>query len=288
MIRIAIPSKGRLREPTLRLLEAAGIKVATTPSSERILMSPTNYSHIQVIYIRTEDIPNVVSEGAADLGITGHDYVIESEADVVELLDLRFGRARIVFAVHDSMGFSSPREIPNGMRVATKYVNIARAYFKRIGRRVRIVRVSGATEVMPLIGVAEGVVDVTSTGTTMRTHGMKVLDTIMSTSARLIASKEALASKRELVESIMMSIKGVLNAEGKKLLMMNVPETNLKEVLKVLPAMAGPTVAKVESKEPMWEVYSVVSENELLRIIFEVKARGARDILVLSIERAIP
>ena len=86
----------------------------------------------------------------------------------------------------------------------------------------------------------------------------------------------------------MMSIKGALNAEGKKLLMMNVPETNLKEVLKVLPAMAGPTVAKVESKEPMWEVYSVVSENELLRIIFEVKARGARDILVLSIERAIP
>ncbi len=288
MIRIAIPSKGRLREPALKLLEAAGIKIAITSDSERILMSSTNYPYIQVIYIRTEDIPNVISEDAADLGITGHDYVVESKADVVELLDLRFGKARIVFAVHNSLGFSSVHEVSNGIRVATKYVNIAKEYFRHIGKKVKIVRVSGSTEIMPLIGVAEGVVDVTSTGTTLKVHGMKVLDTIMYTSARLIASRKALVTKKNLIDSIITSIKGVLNAEGKKLLMMNVHESNLKEVLKVLPAMAGPTIAKVESEEPMWEVYSVVSENELLKIISEVKAKGARDILVLSIERVIP
>ncbi len=285
MVRIALPSKGRLREPAIDLLTAAGIRPAV--NADRSLVVPTNIADIDVIYVRTEDIPSVVAEEAADLGITGYDYLVESGAEVVDLLDLGFGKARLVLA--GISGAPCTMEgIPDGARVATKYVNITRRFFSIRGKPVKVVRVSGAAEIMPLIGVSEYIVDVVSTGTTMRIHGLKEIETVLETSARLIASKKSLKEEDGRIQEIVLAIKGVLEARGRKLVMMNVPGERLIDVLSILPGMAGPTVAKVMSEKPMWEVYAVVSEEEVLKTVADAKRRGARDILILAIEKVVP
>ncbi len=284
-IRIAVPSKGRLKVPSLRLLEAAGIEPLYS-DTDRALMVPTSKSGVRIVFVRAEDIPEIVASGAADLGITGYDYVVESGADVVELADLGFGSARIVVAVPKDSGIDSVYDIPDGARVATKYVNIARRFFDDIGVSVRIVKVSGSTEVMPSLGACDAVVDVVSTGTTMRLHGLKPLATIMETSARLIANPHV--QRNGIVEEIVEAIRSVVRARQLKLLMMNVPDKVLSRVLEVLPSMSGPTLARIEAREPMWEVITAVPADRLSEVLVEAKRRGARDIIVLNVERVIP
>lgn len=286
-VRIAVPSKGRLAEPTMRLLEAAGIRPLY--SDERALMLPTGIEWVTLVRLRAEDIPSVVETCAADLGVTGHDFVEEQEADVVELLDLGFGRARLVVAVPESSGYTSVDELPDGVRVATKFVNIARRFFESRGKRVRIVRVSGSTEVMPLLGAADAILDITSTGTTLAVHKLRPIETVLETSARLIACRGSLEGpKGRLVRSIVELVRSVLAAQRKKLVLMNVPERILGRVLEVLPAMAGPTVARVErTPEPMVEVITVVDEEKLPEVILAARERGARDIVVVPIEKVV-
>ncbi|AEM39309.1 ATP phosphoribosyltransferase [Pyrolobus fumarii 1A] len=284
-IRFAIPSKGRLLEPTLKLLEAAGIKPLYT--DDRALMLPTKLDWVTLVRLRAEDIPSVVESCAADLGITGLDFVKEYDADVEVFEDLGFGRARLVVAVPESSGYERVEDLPDGVRVATKYVNIARKFFEEKGIRARIVRVSGSTEVMPLLGAADAILDVVSTGTTLAIHKLRPIATVMETSARLIACKKSLQGpKARLVTSIVELIRSVLEAQKKKLVLMNVPERLLSRVLEVLPAMAGPTVARIErTPEPMVEVMIVVDEDELPETILAAKERGARDIVVVPIEK---
>ncbi len=286
-VRIAVPSKGRLAEPTMRLLEAAGIRPLY--SDERALMLPTSLEWVTLVRLRAEDIPSVVETCAADLGVTGLDFVEEHGADVEVLLDLGYGRARLVVAVPETSGYTSVDELPDGVRVATKFVNIARRFFESRGKRVRIVRVSGSTEVMPLLGAADAILDITSTGTTLAVHKLRPIETVLETSARLIACRGALEGpKARLVRSIVELVRSVLAAQRKKLVLMNVPERILQRVLEVLPAMAGPTVARVErTPEPMVEVITVVDEDRLPEVILAARERGARDIVVVPIEKVV-
>jgi len=286
-VRLAIPSKGRLVEPTMKVLEAAGIRPQY--ADERALMIPTNLDWVTLVRLRTEDIPGVVETCAADLGITGLDFVRESGASVEVLEDLGFGKARLVIAVPEDSGYENVEELPDGVRIATKYVNIARRFFEKIGKRVRIVRVSGSTEVMPLLGAADAILDVMSTGTTLAVHGLKPIATVMETSAHLIACKDSLeGEKGRLVRRVVELIRSVLEAQRKKLVLMNVPERLLQRVLEILPAMAGPTVARIErTPEPMMEVIIVVDEDALPEVILAAKERGARDIVVVPIEKVM-
>ena len=285
-LRIAVPSKGRLRGPALRLLEAAGIE-PLYGDSDRALVVPTTRDDVKIVFVRAEDIPGIVASGAAELGITGLDYVVESGAEVTEVADLGFGRARLVVAVPRSSGVRSVDELPDGVRVATKYVNIARRFFEERGIRARILRISGASEVMPSLGACDAVVDIVSTGTTMRLHGLVPIETVLETSARLIKTP-LLRDDTGAVEEIVEAIKGVVRARKLKLILMNVPDKYLQDVVKVLPSMSGPTIARIEAPEPMWEVMTVVPVDKLSRVVVEAKRRGARDILVLSVERVIP
>ena len=286
-VRIAVPSKGRLAEPTMRLLEAAGIRPLY--SDERALMLPTSIEWDTLVRLRTEDIPSVVEACAADLGVTGYDFIVEQSADVEVLLDLGFGRARLVVAVPESSGYERVEDLPDGVRVATKFVNIAERFFREKGVRARIVRVSGSTEVMPLLGAADAILDITSTGTTLAVHKLRPIATVLETSARLIACRGSLeGEKGRLVKSVVELLRSVLAAQRKKLVLMNVPERLLNRVLEVLPAMAGPTVARVErTPEPMVEVITVVDEDELPHVILSAKERGARDIVVVPIEKVM-
>lgn len=285
-IELAVPNKGRLREPTMDMLRKAGI--IPIDLDEQALYARTVDPEIRLVFVRAADVPKFVEEGVADLGVTGYDFVVDSGADVEELLDLRYGSAKIVVAVPESSGIASIDDIPEGAKVATKLVNIARKFFDERGKWVEVIRISGAAEIMPHLGVSQVVVDVMSTGAMLKTHGLRVIHVIMETSARLIGNRESISRKRAKVREIVMAIESVMRAQGKKLIMMNVPQEVLSIVTMILPAMAGPTVAKVEAPEPMWEVYSVVDEDEVYRVVSAVKKAGARDILVIPIERIIP
>ena len=289
VIRLAIPSKGRLREPVISLLEKAGVKILLKDEN-KLLSSPTSRPDIHAVFMRAEDIPIFVEVGAADVGITGLDLILEREADVEELLDLGVGAAEIVLAVSQESGVNSVGDLPDGARIATRYVNLARKLLGKLApdKDFRIIEIGGAAEVMPMLGVADAIIDVRSTGVTLRTHSLKVVEVLLKSSARLIANRNLPEEKREAVEKLRLMLEGVLNAARKKMVMMNVPDRCLRRVVEIIPSMSGPTIAKVEAEEPMWEVYAVVDEDEVYDVVVEAKKRGARDIVILDIEKIVP
>lgn len=279
---LAVPSKGRLQEPALKLLEAVGIRPLA--SDERALVIPTTWRDVNLIRARPEDIPYIVESGRVWAGITGHDYVVESGSNVAEVLELGFGKGRLVVAVPKSMGVKTVEELPPGARVATKFVNIAYSYFGELGKRVRIVRVTGSVEVLPQLGIADAILDVMSTGTTLEVHGLVPIATVLETSARLIVNPHYL--NHELTKKLVTFIEGYYAAQGKKMIFLNVPAARLEEVLSVLPAMEAPSVTKL-AKGDSYEVFSVVPEDILPDLIMKLKAAGAKDIVVTSVEKII-
>ncbi|MEM0505075.1 MAG: ATP phosphoribosyltransferase [Sulfolobales archaeon] len=284
-MRIAIPNKGRLQQPTINLLQLAGVKPLSM--DERALVVPTSWNNVELIMVRPEDIPYVVESGGADLGITGHDYVVESNTSVTELLRLDFGYAKIVLAVPQSWNVKSVDELPQDIRIATKYYNIAMNYLRSKKLRARLIRISGAAEVMPYLGAADAVIDVTSTGTTLKLHGLKILDVIMETYATLIAPKDWMRSPTaEELNLVVTMIKGVVAAKGKKLVFMNVPDDKLANILSVLPAMLAPAITKL-SRHDVWEVITVVSDDVLPEVVAKVKAYGGKDLVIVDIEKVI-
>jgi len=285
MMKIAVP-KGHLEETTVRLLENSGIGAVNRES--RQLFAKTNDPEIELVFVRAQDVPDLVAKGATDLGITGYDLVRESGSDVVELLDLGFGRTKVVVAAHEKSGIESAKDIKSGMRVATEFPNVAGRYFTEKGKKVEVTRVTGAAEITPFIGVADLVVDISSTGTTLRTHGLQIIDTILESSARLIANRRSLREKKAKIEDITTAIESVIRARGRKLILLNVPEAKLLSIKRIMPGMAGPTVSKVEAAEPMLAVQAVVESDKVYEIVRKAKQAGARDILVVPIERILP
>jgi len=286
VVRIAVPNKGRLQEPVIRLLEDAGIGLVE--KEERKLFARTKDPEIELVFVRAQDIPSMVERGAADIGITGYDLVQESGVKVVELLDLGFGSARMVVAASEKSGIKKVSDIKPGARVMTEFPNLAKKYFLSKKLKVEISRVSGAAEITPIMGVADLIVDLTSTGTTLRTHGLRVVDTLLETSTRLIANSRSIRLKREKLEEVKTAFESVVSARGKKLLLLNVLESKLDAIKKLMPGMAGPTVSRVESAKPMLAVQAVVDANKIDEVVRKVKKAGAQDILILPIERVLP
>ncbi|MDK6028378.1 ATP phosphoribosyltransferase [Ignisphaera sp. 4213-co] len=287
-MRIAIPNKGRLQQPTIELLSAAGIKLFSV--DERALIVSTNWKDVEVIMVRPEDIPYIIEGGGASLGITGHDYVVESGAEVEEVLKLDFGKAKIVFAVPQTLGIKSVEELAKSgkeVRIATKYYNIALKYVRSRNLRAKIVKISGAAEVMPYLGAADAVIDVMSTGTTLKIHGLEPIDTVLETQAVVVARKDWILSKdANLIKIVITMLKGVIEGRNKKMLFMNVPSESLDKVLETLPAMLAPAVTRL-SKGDAWEVITVVDEDSIPEVVSKVLELGARDIVVVDIEKVI-
>lgn len=283
-VKLAVPNKGRLYEPTINLLEDAGIGLVDRGS--RQLFARTDIKDMEVIFARTSDIPRMVEMGAADLGVTGHDLILESGSEVKELLDLNFGNAKMVVAVHEKSSIKSIDDIKDETKVATEFPNVTREYFREKGIEVKLSEVSGATEIMPFIGMADLIVDLTSTGTTLRTHGLKVMDTLFETSVRLIGNPESLEEKESKIEDIRTALESVIQAKPRKLVLMNVPEDRISEIKELMPGMSGPTVSKVKGTD-LLAVQVVVHANEVYEMVNKVREEGARDILVVPIERIL-
>ncbi|NYT06793.1 MAG: ATP phosphoribosyltransferase [Methanomicrobiales archaeon] len=284
MVRLAIPNKGRIAGPVMELMEKSGLHLLD--KGDRRLISRTPDPHIEVLFARPIDIPEYVANGAADLGITGRDMVSEREVDVEELLDLRFGKANLVLAVRDEAPVETPGDL-SGARIATEFPRIATQYFSGLGIPVTIVPVGGACEVTPHLGIADAILDLSSSGETLRSNRLRVIAEVLTTSTILIAHREAHLAKREKIEEIVLALESVLRARGQCYLMMNAQRSCLDEIRNVLPGLSGPTVMEVASREDLVAVHAVVSEERVYGLINRLKRAGARDILVMPIERMI-
>jgi ATP phosphoribosyltransferase len=284
-IKIALPSKGRISDPAVKLLGKAGIGVKDT--ANRRLFSETYDEEISVMFTRAADIPEFVADGAADLGMTGLDLIEENQASVKILEDLNFGRAKLVLAVPEDSSIEKISDITDGSVVATEFPNLTQKYLKNKRIDAKIVELSGSTEIAPFIGVADIITDLTSTGTTLKMNHLKIIDTLLESSIKLIANSKSYKENTEKIEAIRTGIKGVIDAEGKKLVMMNVDKKFLDDVKKAMPGLTGPTVSNVLSDNDVVAVHAVVSEKDVFNLVNQLKKIGARDILVVPIERII-
>ena len=284
-IKIAIPSKGRISEPSINILEKAGLGLID--KNNRKLISKTFNDDIEVMFARASDIPEFVNDGVADMGITGVDLIQENEADVEELLDLRFGQTKLVLAAPEESDINSVADITEDMKVATEFPILTKKYFEEKGLNLKIVKLSGSTEAAPFIGIADLITDLTSTGTTLKMNHLEIIDTILESTIKLIANKDCLKDKKDLIESVSTSIKGVLDADRKKLIMMNVKSKDLDKVKEVMPSMGGLTISEVLSNEKTVAVQAVIDEKQVFELVNDLRNAGAKDILVVPIERII-
>jgi ATP phosphoribosyltransferase len=284
MIKIAIPSKGRISVGVKKLLERIGMDI---PEKGRKLYVDTGNPGIQLMYARAADIPRYVESGAADIGVTGEDMVWESEAEVGMLLKLNFGSCRISVAAPKGSGIKGPKDYHDGMRVATKLANITGKHFSKKGIKCEIVPLAGATELAPQLGVADAIVDQVSTGNTLGENNLREVEEIAESSQYLIANKKSMKEKGDEIDTIKVSMESVLIADVKRYIMANVSsEGELKKVVKVMPAMESPTVLKL-AREGAYSVHSVVERSELIETIRKLKAAGAKDILVMNMSRVV-
>lgn len=269
----------------LDLLEKSGLHLVDGP--ERRLVARTVDPHLEILFARPVDIPEYVSLGAADLGITGYDMVLERRADVAELLDLGFGKATLVLAVQEDSPYGTPGDLAGG-RVATEFPVIAEGYFREKGIPVTLVPVGGACEATPYLGIADAIVDLSSSGNTLRSNRLRVIDRVLETGTVLIANRASLASKKTRIEEIQVAIESVIRARGQCYLMMNAPRNCVPEISSIIPGLSGPTVMEIASRGDMVAVHAVVAEDRVYQLIHLLKRAGARDILVMSIQRMIP
>ncbi len=284
VVRLAIPNKGRIATPIMDIVEKSGLHLAE--NGERRLITRTLDPHVEILFARPVDIPEYVATGAADLGITGHDMVVERQADVEELLDLESGKAKLVLAVHEDSDITSVKQL-HGLKVATEFPVIARAYFEKHDVDVTIVLVGGACEATPHLGIADAIIDLSSSGTTLRTNRLRVIDEVPGTSTCLIANRASLRNKKEKIDEIHLALESVIRARGQCYLMMNVKRSSLDAVKRVLPGLSGPTVMEVASNENLVAVHAVVNEERVYSLINALKRAGAKDILVMAIQRMV-
>jgi ATP phosphoribosyltransferase len=280
-MRIAVPNKGRLHDPSVELLERAGLHVKN--GADRKLYANTVDPDVTVLFARAADIPEYVRDGAAEVGITGLDQVRESGHDLTELLDLEFGSCRLVLAAPEDGDIESVADL-DGKTVATEFPRIAREYFAERGVDAEVVEVSGATELTPHVEMADAIVDITSTGTTLRVNRLAVVDDVLESSVRLFARPDAADDPK--VEQLRTAFESVRAAEGKRYLMMNAPRDRLDEVREVIPGLGGPTVMDVAGGDYV-AVHVVVDERDVFEVVNDLKAVGASGILVTEIERLV-
>jgi ATP phosphoribosyltransferase len=284
MLRIALPNKGRLAEEARELFTDAGLEIRA--AGPRALTASLG-GEFQALFVRAQDIPEFVADGAADAGVTGFDLIQESGRTLVELADLQFGRCRLAVAARDESGISSLTDLRSGTRVATVFPRITRQFFVDRQIDVEVVPVSGAAEIAPHIGIADVIVDLVSTGSTLRVNGLVEIETVLESTSRLITREGVRQdkSRAQALDELVAALGSVLSARGKRYVMANVPRERLEEVQRVIPGLNGPTVIDIMNGGAHVAVHSVVPAATIYRTIADLKALGAEGILVTRIER---
>jgi len=291
MLKLVIP-KGSLEEQTLRLFEAADLHVRR--SSSRDYHGSIDDDRIErVSVLRPQEIPTYVAEGLFDIGITGQDWIAETGSDVQVLTSLSYAKTgtghgtTIVLAVPNEHPANEAKEMPAGSRISTEFVRITERYFAELGIDVKVAWSYGATEAK-VPEIVDAIVDVTETGSTLRAHGMKIIETLLTSEPVLVANEDAIAdpAKRAAMDDITTLLLGALDAEGRVLIKLNVSEAARDAVLAVVPSMKAPTVSPLA--DGGFAIETVVDKVGVNRLIPKLKTAGATDILELPISKIVP
>jgi ATP phosphoribosyltransferase len=291
MLKLVIP-KGSLETQTLRLFEEADLRVRR--GSERDYHGTIDDDRVErVSILRPQEIPLYVQDGLFDLGITGQDWIAETGADLAVLTTLTYAKTgtghgtKVVLAVPNEHPANSAKEIPAGTRISTEFVELTKKAFADLGIDVRVSWSFGATEAK-VPEIVDAIVDVTETGSTLRAHGMKIIETLLTSAAVLVANREAASdpAKRAAMDDIVTLLRGAIEAEGRVLIKLNVTQEHLDAVLAVVPSMKAPTVSPLA--EGGFAIETVVDKRGVNRLIPQLKAVGASDILELPISKIVP
>jgi len=290
VLKVVLP-KGSLERATLALFEAADLPVER--ASDRAYHGTIADHRVErVSLLRPQEIPRYVEEGFFDLGITGRDWVEETGSKVVSLAQLPYSKQttnpiRVVLAVHRDLGVERPDQLQPGLRVSTEFPNLTKRYFSELGLPARIFPSYGATEAK-VPEIVDAVVDLTETGSTLRSHGMVVIDTLLTSWTEVVANTESAADpeRRQAMDDLVTLLVGAVTARSKTLVKLNVADAHLPEVLRVLPAMKAPTVTAL-ADSGYHAVEAVVDKDSVNRLITTLKAAGAFDILELPIAKIV-
>lgn len=282
MIRIAIQSKGRLNEQSVELLQDAGLNIN---DQKRKFLDRVDNFPIEILYLRDDDIPEVVADGSADIGIVGYNEVAETGAEVNVVRKLGFGGCRISLAIPKTDEYTSPQYF-QGKRIATSYPNILNRFLDEQGVKAEVRVIKGSVEIAPAAGIADAIFDIVSSGGTLVSNGLKEVERVITSEAVLIANPNLTPEKQAILDSLLFRIDAVTNSRGKKYILMNLPADKVDEAIAILPAMRSPSVMPLADNA--WcSLHSVVKANELWDKIERLKQIGAEGILVLDLDKVI-
>lgn len=282
MLRIAVQSKGRLYEDTMNLLSEADIKISA--SKRTLLVHSTNFP-LEVLYLRDDDIPQSVASGVADIGVVGENEFAERHEDAAIIQHLGFSKCRLSLAIPKSVNYPGI-EWFNGKKIATSYPYILNRFLEENDIKAEIHVITGSVEISPGIGLADGIFDIVSSGSTLISNNLSEVEVVMKSDAVLIGNKHLSDEKKKILADMLFRIEAVRNAEDKKYVRMNAPKARLHEIIDVLPGLKSPTVIPLADEE--WcSVHTVLDQKRFWEIIGKLKELGAQGILVTPIEKMI-
>ncbi len=282
MLRIAVQSKGRLYDDTMNLLSEADIKIS---KSKRTLLVQSENFPLEVLYLRDDDIPQSVASGVADIGIVGENEFVERGEDAEIIYRLGFSKCRLSIAIPKEISYPGVEWL-EGKKIATSYPNILRQYLNENHVESEIHVITGSVEISPGIGLADGIFDIVSSGSTLVSNNLREVETVMKSEAVLIGHKGMDEEKRKILSEVLFRIEAVRQAEDKKYVRMNVPKSRLKDIINVLPGLKSPTI--IPLADDQWcSVHTVLDQKRFWEIIGKLKEYGAQGILVTPIEKMI-
>ena len=282
MLRIAVQSKGRLFDDTMNLLAEADIKVS---SSKRTLLVQSSNFPLEVLYLRDDDIPQSVANGVADIGIVGENEFIEKGEDAQIISHLGFSKCRLSLAIPKEIHYTGLQWF-NNKKIATSYPNILRSFMNKNGIRADIHEITGSVEISPGIGLADGIFDIVSSGSTLASNNLREVDVAMKSEALLIGNWKMDDEKHNILNDMLFRFEAVRSAQDKKYVMMNAPKDKIADITNVLPGIKSPTIIPLADEE--WcSIHTVLDEKRFWEIIGKLKELGAQGILVTPIEKMI-
>ncbi|MCB9202568.1 MAG: ATP phosphoribosyltransferase [Flavobacteriales bacterium] len=281
-LKIAIQKKGRLSEKSLELFKDCGIKFSTGISS---LKTESSNFPVELLFLRDDDIPQYVEKSVADIGILGENEVLEKNKNVKSIRKLGFASCRLSLAIPKEEEYTGITYF-NNKKVATSYPHILEEYFKNNNINAELEEIGGSVEIAPSIGLADGICDLVSSGSTLLTNGLKEVEVVLKSQAVMIANPNLSEEKQEILEKLIFRLEAKKKSNEHKYIILNAPNDKLEDIIKVIPGMRSPSVFPLADGK--WSSFhSVVKEDTFWEVIDELKEKGAEGILVLPIEKMI-
>ncbi len=282
VLRLAIQKKGRLSEDSLAIIQESGIKFNS--KTGKLKSKARNYP-IEFLFLRDDDIPDYVADGVADIGIVGENVALEKGKNINHIKKLGFSKCRLCLAVPKDVDYEG-LEYFQGASIATSYPKILGDFLRKNSITADIHEISGSVEIAPGIGLAAGICDIVSSGSTLLSNGLKEVETILQSEAIIIGNQQLSNEKTAILEKLLFRIESVQRGKNKKYILLNAPNDKLEDIVRLLPGMRSPTVVPLAEKE--WSsIHSVINEDEFWEVIEKLRIAGAEGILVVPIEKMI-